>query len=168
MFLGAVVIVVVGLLVVNYFKGLDTGVTLPVGEQTEQAEGPTITREGRTFHIVQTEENLWKISERYYDSGYNWIDIAKVNDLRNPNLIEEGQELAIPNVEPKQPTIRTIEEKPLSPITGATYTVVKGENLWNIALRAYGDGYKWVDIARENKLVNPNIIHPGNILTLPR
>jgi nucleoid-associated protein YgaU len=45
---------------------------------------------------------------------------------------------------------------------------VKGDSLWKIAVRAYGDGYKWVSIAKANKLVNPNLIHSGNVLTLPR
>lgn len=53
-------------------------------------------------------------------------------------------------------------------ISGRTYTVVRGDNLWNIAVRAYGDGYRWVDIARENKLANPDLIHSGNKFTLPR
>ena len=53
-------------------------------------------------------------------------------------------------------------------ISGATYSVQKDDNLWNIAIRAYGDGYRWPEIAKENDLVNPGIIHSGNILTLPR
>jgi len=153
MVLGAIVIIVVGLLVVNYFKGLDQGTTLPTGEQTEVVQGPTISREGQTYHVVQANDNLWKIAERYYDSGYNWV----------------------PNVPPRQTTVvlssnTTIEEPTgnMNPISGATYEVVAGDNLWEIAVRAYGDGYRWVDIARENNLVNPNIIHPGNILSLPR
>jgi nucleoid-associated protein YgaU len=40
--------------------------------------------------------------------------------------------------------------------------------LWTIAVRAYGDGYKWTEIAKANKLVNPNLIHPGNVFVLPR
>lgn len=167
MILGAIVIVVVGLLVVNYFKGLDTGVTLPTGEQTEQI-GPTITREGQTFHIAQPGDTLWVIAERYYDSGYNWVDIASANELVNPGQIEKGQELAIPDVKPKQATVTVFTETSIDAISGATYTVVEGDSLWNIAVRAYGDGYKWADIAKENNLVNPNIIHAGNVLTLPR
>ena len=174
MILGAIVIVVVGLLVVNYFRGLDTGTTLPVGEQTE-AEGPTITRDGETFHTVQAGENLWKIAERYYDSGYNWADIASANNLSNPGVVELGQEILIPSVEPRTPTATVATPSMLGDsidssgaIAGATYTVTRGDSLWSIAIRAYGDGYRWVDLARENDLVNPNIIHAGNVLTLPR
>lgn len=174
MILGAIVIIVVGLLLVNYFRGLDSGVTLPTGQQAEQ-EGPTITRNGQIFHIVQSGETLWSISERYYDSGYNWTDIAKANNLANPSLIENNQELAIPEVEPKQPTTEVassgaLEDNNGTPeaISGATYTVVRGDSLWTIAVRSYSDGYRWVDIARENNLLNPDVIHSGNELRLPR
>jgi len=53
-------------------------------------------------------------------------------------------------------------------ITGDKYVVVAGDSLWTIAIRAYGDGYKWVDIAKANELANPDIIHAGNEFTLPR
>ncbi|HUV71729.1 MAG TPA: LysM peptidoglycan-binding domain-containing protein [Clostridia bacterium] len=46
--------------------------------------------------------------------------------------------------------------------------MVKGDTLWDISVRAYQDGYRWVEIAEANNLSNPNIIHPGNALTIPR
>lgn len=169
MILGGIVIVVVGILVINYFKDIETGTTLPVGQETQ--EGPTITKDGKTVHIVQPGDSLWKIAERYYDSGYNWVDIAAENNVTNPELIDKGQELVIPNVEPKVATVKIAQEildNQIQPISGATYTVVTGDSLWNIAVRAYGDGYRWADIAAENDLVNPDVIHTGNALVLPR
>lgn len=169
MILGLIVIVVVGFMVINYFKGLETGITLPTGEQAESV-GPTVTRDGKTYHIVQAGDTLWSIAERYYDSGYNWVDIVKANELANAGLIETGQELAIPDVEPRQPTVSIPVESLETPdaISGATYTVARGDSLWKIAVRAYGDGYRWVSIAQENNLANPNIIHAGNVLALPQ
>jgi nucleoid-associated protein YgaU len=163
MVLGALVIVVVGVLVVNYFRGQE-GTTLPTGVTTQEIG----SKELPTNHIVAAGETLWIIAETYYDSGYNWVDIAKENGLANPGVIEEGQVLAIPKVEAKTPTVAKPSVSDESSISGSTYTVVKGDNLWNIAVRAYGDGYKWVEIAEENKLENPDIIHAGNILILPR
>lgn len=162
MILGALVIVVVAVLVVNYFKG-QKGTSLPfLSNPTQQQTAPS----GTKTHTVVAGENLWKIAEQYYGSGYNWVDIAKENKLANANQIDTGQVLTLPDVAPKQATVAKAAEA--SSITGATYTVVHGDNLWNIAVRAYGDGYKWVEIARENKLVNPNVIHAGNVLSLPR
>lgn len=53
-------------------------------------------------------------------------------------------------------------------ITGQTYTVKEGDYLWDIAIRAYGDGYKWGEIATKNQLPNPDLIYVGSVLQLPR
>ncbi len=53
-------------------------------------------------------------------------------------------------------------------ISGTSYTIVSGDNLWDIAVRAYGDGYRWTEIASANALENPDLIFPGNTLKLPR
>jgi nucleoid-associated protein YgaU len=51
----------------------------------------------------------------------------------------------------------------------ATYTVVKGDNLWNIAKKYYGNGSKYTAIynANKDKIQNPNLIYPGQVLSLP-
>jgi nucleoid-associated protein YgaU len=167
MALGAVVIIIVGILVINYFKKPGKGEIVPASTTETQQE---TAQRGKT-HIVKKGETLWSIAEDAYGSGYNWVDISNTNKITNPGIINEGQELTIPDVEPK---VTTVADKLASDssfsnkISGATYTVVRGDSLWKIAVRAYGDGYKWVEIAKANKLVNPNLIHPGNILTLPR
>lgn len=50
-----------------------------------------------------------------------------------------------------------------------TYTVVAGDCLWNIAKQFLGDGSRYTEIYNLNrdKIQNPNLIYPGQILTLP-
>lgn len=50
-----------------------------------------------------------------------------------------------------------------------TYTVKQGDCLWNIAKKYCGDGSKYKKIAELNpdKIVNPNLIYPGQVLILP-
>lgn len=51
-----------------------------------------------------------------------------------------------------------------------TYTVVKGDCLWNIAKAASGSGSNWKQLYDLNKSVigsNPNLIKAGQVLTLP-
>ena len=50
-----------------------------------------------------------------------------------------------------------------------TYTVVKGDCLWNIAKKFYGSGTKYKEIANANsdKITRPNLILPGQVLTIP-
>lgn len=51
-----------------------------------------------------------------------------------------------------------------------TYTVEAGDSLSKIAKREYGDAGKWQRIyaANRNIISNPDLIHPGQVLTIPR
>lgn len=171
MLLGGIVVVVLGVMVVNYFKSIDDGSLVP-GATTENGQAKVTRGEGSVTYIVGGGETLWGIAEKQYGSGYNWVDIAEANGLSNPELIAEGQELVVPDVEPRESTLPTefiaVEDITANSIDGATYTVSEGDNLWEIAVRAYSDGYMWVEIARENDLANPGLIHTGNVLSLPR
>ena len=50
-----------------------------------------------------------------------------------------------------------------------TITVQAGDSLSKIAKREYGDANKWHVIfeANRDKIENPDLIHPGQVLTLP-
>lgn len=57
-----------------------------------------------------------------------------------------------------------------APAAAQAYTVVKGDCLWNIAKKFYGNGSKYTVIYNANESViggNPNRIYPGQVLTIP-
>lgn len=56
-----------------------------------------------------------------------------------------------------------------APAAAQSYTVVKGDCLYNIAKKFYGSGAKYTTIYNANKGVigNPNLIYPGQVLTIP-
>lgn len=57
-----------------------------------------------------------------------------------------------------------------SPSAGArTYTVRPGDSLSKIARDQLGDASRWPSIfeANRDKISNPDLIHPGQVLTLP-
>lgn len=60
---------------------------------------------------------------------------------------------------------RTTENKPKT----KTYTVKSGDCLWNIAKKYYGNGAQYTKIynANKRKIKNPNLIYPGQVLTIP-
>ncbi len=181
--LGAVVILTVGVLIFNYFKNSSTSEISPEGledvgggeeiEFIKTKEGEMVPANLPIKHKVQKGEDLWKIAEKYYGSGYNWVDIANENGLSNPNMLLVDQELVVPQVGVKKPVVKeeantTQKGSDSRTISGNTYTVQKGEYLWDIAVRAYGDGYRWPDIAKANNLVNPDLIEADQELKLPR
>lgn len=53
------------------------------------------------------------------------------------------------------------------PQTAGSYTVVKGDSLWAICKKFYGDGSLAYKLATANGVSNPNLIFPGQVLTLP-
>lgn len=51
-------------------------------------------------------------------------------------------------------------------VSPKTYTVKKGDTLWDIACRFYGDGRKWGTIAAKNGVTDPRKLQIGKVLTL--
>jgi nucleoid-associated protein YgaU len=58
---------------------------------------------------------------------------------------------------------------PSAEIAVRAYTVVAGDSLSKIAKREYGDASKWPRIYEANRaaIKNPDLIYPGQVLTLP-
>lgn len=177
--MGGVVVVVMAAMIFNYFKSINKNGLIADQAAQESAE-EQLSKDLPTTYKVKKGDDLWKISERFYNSGYNFVDIAVANKLANASLIEVDQELVIPRVEPKKATVVVATEKKeavtevaneKTSIEGDKYTTVKGDYLWNIAVRAYGDGYAWTKIYTANKAkigVNPSVLFTGIELVLPR
>jgi LysM repeat protein len=122
-------------------------------ETTEETttESPAIP----ATHTVAAGENLYQIGLKY---GVSWVTLASMNGLSNPNALQIGQTIKLPQSETADP------EPTPSPLTESTYTVKAGDNLYRIGL-AYG--ISWVQIAEANGIVNPNQIKQGQELKIP-
>ncbi len=164
--LGLLVVLVVGVLLFNYFSGKTKPSITETGEQTAEEQAANESGVLPITYTVAEGDTLWSISEKFYKSGYNWSDIAKENNLTDVNLIEAGQKITIPKVQPV--LAQKTDQQPVETNIPKSYTVKAGDTLWNVAVTTYQDGYRWVDIAKANNLTNPDIIHSGNVLTLPK
>lgn len=67
------------------------------------------------------------------------------------------------------PPARATVSSPAPKQQNKTYTVVRGDCLWNIAKKFYGNGSQYTKIynANRDKIRNPNLIYPGQVLTIP-
>lgn len=65
--------------------------------------------------------------------------------------------------------METIRDTGSAPATGS-YTVVRGDCLWSIAKKLLGNGARYPEIYELNrdKIKNPNLIYPGQILVIPQ
>lgn len=149
MLLGGMVMIVIAILLVNYFRpsprsqiteessstesgqislrledisqdGLVTG-DLDLGNAQAGVATESISPIGTgTTHMVNKGEHLWMIAETYYGSGYNWVDIAEANNLVNPGQIEKNQNIIIPNVPSR---LATTSNKITTPVSSNATTI---------------------------------------------
>ncbi len=95
-------------------------------------------------YVVKKGDTLSGIASKY---GTTYQDLAKYNNITNPNLIRVGQVIKIGVYKTKE----------------LIYTVKKGDTLINIA-KKYNTNYK--KIANDNNIKNPNLIYPGQKLII--
>lgn len=64
---------------------------------------------------------------------------------------------------------KTVQSSPKASTAQRTYTVKRGDCLWNIAKRFYGNGALYTKIydANTKKIANPNLIYPGQVFVIP-
>jgi nucleoid-associated protein YgaU len=67
---------------------------------------------------------------------------------------------------PQEPEVIEVPKPVIEP-KPERYTVQKGDTLWSIATRFYGNGQRWLDIARTNRIYRSDRVSEGAVLQLP-
>ncbi len=104
-------------------------------------------------YTVRRGDNLTKIARRY---GVSVQSLVTINRIANPNLIYPGQRIVI---------TRGQNNQEMNECKHIVYRVKRGDNLYRIA-RRYGVSVQ--SIVRVNRIVNPNLIYPGQLLRICR
>lgn len=115
-------------------------------------------------YTVVSGDTLWDIAAAHLGDATRWGEIASLNGIPGPEyIIHPGDVLKLPNDGQGNVT------PPVTP-THPIYVVQPGDNLSALAERFLGNPNRWVDIYNANREViggNPNLIHPGQRLTIP-
>ncbi len=98
-----------------------------------------------TTYIVKAGDTLSQIATKY---GTTYQELARINNIPNPNLIHVGQVLTINCTTQQTPNIQY-------------YTVKAGDNLTKIA-KMYGTTVN--QLVSWNNIANPNLIYPNQKL----
>ncbi|PXX68490.1 LysM domain-containing protein [Nocardia tenerifensis] len=106
--------------------------------------------------VVQADRNVVLYGT---DGSPLWASDTKTD---NPLQAPEPE----PAPEPVAEAPAAEEAQPPAPEV-RTYTVEPGDTLWAIAERFYGDGNRYQEIANASGIDNPDLINPGQVLTIP-
>lgn len=114
---------------------------LNLGEQMKVQNGK-VEEKGNVLHV-------WGTVETQYEKNQLWDAIKEVGGANPADIVADIQ---VSN-----------------PSVFAKHTVEKGESLSKIAKHYYDDMMKYKAIFEANRdiLDNPDVIHPGQVLTIP-
>lgn len=149
--------------------GLSTTGSLLVSQKSAEAS--------QTLYTVQKNDTLSKIASRFKTTVAN---LVKLNRIKNPNLIFQGQRLTISlapaGTTPKTANQPSVAKKPVStskPVSAKpenttstqtkTYQVQSGDTLWGISQKM---GVPVATLIASNH--GQSLIYPKQILTLPQ
>lgn len=122
-----------------------------------------LAQSGETWHVVQSGENLYRISLRY---GVTMQALMQANGIADPNRIYAGQRLKIPahGADNLPPAPQPAPETPAVEPGAQVHIVQAGENLYRIGLRY---GVTAQALAWANGLSNVNMVYVGQRLVIP-
>lgn len=95
--LGALIVIVLGVLIFNYFnKPSDKGEVTETAQTTDE-QGDVTKEDLPGTYTVKADDTLFLIAQKYYDNGNLYSEIVKENKLTSDS-IEVGQKLTIPKL----------------------------------------------------------------------
>ena len=128
----------------------------------------------KPVHLIITDVgvNVYCTIEKfsYYEEG------GDVGTFHYSLTLKEYREVTVRKVrietteETTQAVVDRTETRVDNTVPPKTYTVQSGDCLWNIAKTFYGNGAYYTKIAAANSGTigsNPNMIYPGQVLTIP-
>ena len=90
------------------------------------------------------------------------------NDVYVTIVMRQWQRLETPVLALSGGTASTQRDSQTGAASAKTYTVQPGDCLWTIAEQFYGSGGQYKKLAAANPFItNPNLIYPGQVLTIP-
>jgi len=92
------------------------------------------------------------------------------NDPGKPDFSDVKAGATTAPVKPVVPDFSDVKAgSSTTPAADQTYTVVAGDSLSKIARKFYGNANAWNAIfqANKDKISNPDMIHPGQVLRIP-
>jgi len=121
--------------------------------------------------VLQDDRNLVLYAEDrpVWSSKTDIKPPAPPSQAETPDVAPTAVSETAPRAAAREINVAASEEPvpPPPPPAARTYTVASGDTLWAIAERFYGDGSQYPRIAQASGISNPDLIFPGQVLTIP-
>ncbi len=149
---------------------------LDVFEQLKKRQAPFVFKVVRTLPngrmLFDTEMKTTLEEYSVTEDAKEGLDLIVSVKLKQYVDYATRKTLMIHSEEQSEATVHTerpSETSPAPKTSAKTYTVVKGDTLWAIAKKFYGNGSQYIKVANANrdKIQNPNRIRVGQVLTIP-
>jgi len=118
---------------------------------------PSLNKTNYINYTVKSGDTLSAIARKY---GTTYQQLAKINNIANPNLIHIGQVIKVVGA----PTVATVDTNKTNYIN---YTVKSGDTLSAIARKYLGNGTRYKEIMSENNLTS-TVIRVGQVLKIKK
>lgn len=105
------------------------------------------------------------ITRQISSNGYSHSATLIRTDFGNSLKVSTTTTAKKPVVKP----VKKVQSSPQASTAQRTYTVKRGDCLWNIAKKFYGNGAMYTKIydANTNKIAEPDLIYPGQVFVIP-
>lgn len=125
-------------------------------EEIPEVENPKCSKEDRILYKIQKGDTLWEIAKKHNTSVNH---LAKINNIKNPNLIYVGEIITI-SCNHNNTTENDSNNEKQDIIS---YRIKSGDTLSQIAIK-YNTTVS--SIANLNNIKNPNLIYSGDVIKI--
>ena len=110
-----------------------------------------------------------QVSKNGYSHSATLIKTDFGNSLKTASKTSAKKNSTKKSTKKSSTTKKKVSSSSSSKSAKRTYTVKKGDCLWNIAKKFYGNGALYTKIydANTNKIANPNLIYVGQVFVIP-
>ncbi len=140
------------------------------------SSGVTDPTKPQTYVVTGADAaGYWGIAKKVYGEGNasKYVLIQQANPKIDPQKLRVGTKLIIPPLPKETPATRSVESiyrsgtSTTSAVPGQTYIIKKGDTVWAIAERVYGNGTYSSIIVKANPQMDPENLKLGQKITLP-
>lgn len=124
-------------------------------------------------YTVKRGDTWWGIAAKFLGSGIRYTELATFNGKTASTILHIGDQIKIPGKYTGSSTTTTTNTTTTGNTTTSNaeytlYTVKRGDSWWRIAANQMGSGLKMSKLAVYNGKTIASMIHPGDVLKIPK